>query len=869
MTLRFLNYNNYFDRTIKRPNDSDLLSGYNPYLLFTMTDIDFNPNDGITTEVILQDFNEVLNVEPNYLLVHEHTSVYPTSRWFIMEIKRLRGRQWRVTLKRDIIIDNLNTVLTAPCYVEKGWLNWNNPLIFNPESVNVNQVKKREYLLKDQTQVAWICGYYNKYESSDNFTPSELKANFQTTPVEGFDYGVDGLSSWAYYSYLNNEQYSSTDLKDKTEVAYKLYNYFDDGLFITEYSKDIYCKKNGATYVDIKPIDANYLTAGWYINSSTAGHEYQVLLEHTVTSFNGLNAELTNSIISNSINKSWVNYATFNNLRSLENKIVYDSSTSKFYKVVIHTDIKTLDGALNPTSELGTKMADFADDIISLTRRDENPNLVNAMIYKITDIPTVTISLEETGDQSNKHLIFSNMELIDGSKMSTRIHTNDAPYDMFCMPYNPDTKETYIYFYNEAGDTLLGNIKINNTTQKLAAMAICAQNNVYDLQLLPYCPLANVTWDANLGSNGALRIKGRPATSNTCNPFYGYIHTPLSSGATEVNLDQIDGIVFNSEQSSFSGKIYGVDIESPIVDPKLRKVEIMTKITRICSPNYASVFEFNKQMNDGVSYWEYNCTYKPYTPYIQINPNWGGLYNKDFNDQRGLICAGQFSLPSVKEEFAQFELQNKNYQLSFQRGINRQTFYNAWDNYDMWLNAKSEFAGGVAGGILGLLGGASQGETGSALVNSVSGLVKTGARAWANQQDISIAQKKQDYEINYQKQMFNLEVGNIKARPDTLTNVGTFDINNKIFPFVEEYGTTSEEYHACGELIDYHGMTIGILGKLWDYINFNYVGVLQPLRGKIIRLNTDNDACFDTHQAQEIYNEISNGIYLLLETEVE
>jgi hypothetical protein len=178
MTLRFLNYNNYFDRTIKRPNDSDLLSGYNPYLLFTMTDYDFNPNDGITTEVILQDYNEVLSVEPNYLLVHESTAVYPTSRWFIMEVERLRGGQWRVTLKRDVIIDNLTTALTAPCWVEKGWLNWDNPLIFNPEGVDVNQVKNREYLLKDQTQIAWICGYYNKYANTETREQSELKATY-------------------------------------------------------------------------------------------------------------------------------------------------------------------------------------------------------------------------------------------------------------------------------------------------------------------------------------------------------------------------------------------------------------------------------------------------------------------------------------------------------------------------------------------------------------------------------------------------------------------------------------------------------------------------------------------------------------------
>ena len=50
---------------------------------------------------------------------------------------------------------------------------------------------------------------------------------------------------------------------------------------------------------------------------------------------------------------------------------------------------------------------------------------------------------------------------------------------------------------------------------------------------------------------------------------------------------------------------------------------------------------------------------------------------------------------------------------------------------------------------------------------------------------------------------------NIKALPDTLARVSSFDIDNKIFPFIEEYNATSEEKQALYGSLYYYGMTIG------------------------------------------------------------
>ena len=50
MNLYLLNYNNYYNRVVKRLND---LNAYSPYILTTIENVNFNPNDGVNAEQIV------------------------------------------------------------------------------------------------------------------------------------------------------------------------------------------------------------------------------------------------------------------------------------------------------------------------------------------------------------------------------------------------------------------------------------------------------------------------------------------------------------------------------------------------------------------------------------------------------------------------------------------------------------------------------------------------------------------------------------------------------------------------------------------------------------------------------------------------
>ena len=126
------------------------------------------------------------------------------------------------------------------------------------------------------------------------------------------------------------------------------------------------------------------------------------------------------------------------------------------------------------------------------------------------------------------------------------------------------------------------------------------------------------------------------------------------------------------------------------------KTEYETKMYRLCSTGYATAFEFSPTKNYGVNYFNYQCTYKPFNPYIRISPNFKGMYGQEFEDNRGLVVSGDFSLPQVTDEWKNYQVNNKNYDVSFnrqlqsmdtQRKYQKQT-RNSW--YDFWWNGGEE-----------------------------------------------------------------------------------------------------------------------------------------------------------------------------------
>ena len=279
------------------------------------------------------------------------------------------------------------------------------------------------------------------------------------------------------------------------------------------------------------------------------------------------------------------------------------------------------------------------------------------------------------------------------------------------------------------------------------------------------------------------------------------------------------------------------------------KIDNECKLYRLVSPNYMGEFEFSVSKNGGVSKFNVDCTYKPYNPYIHVNPDFKNLYGQDFNDSRGLICQGDYTVGMISDAFTNYELQNKNYQAVFNRQIQNMDVMNDIARQEAIFGAiggtvKSTASGAVTGAIVG--GGY------GAIAGAAVGLA---AGAAGGAMDIANLDKKINENRSFAVDMYNFSLQNIKALPYTMTRCTALTYNNKLFPFVETYSCTDEEKEAFVYKLKYDGMTVNKIGKIKDYTDL----AGNMLKAEIIRFEGLKE---DAHMASEIYNEIKKGVYL-------
>ena len=165
-TIYLLQYNNYFNRTVK----GETFAGVLDYVTDGATlcaRVDnvtlWNPNDGVDTTFTT---NVGITAIPDYAIVCEGTNIL--QRWFVMEAKRLQGQQYRLTLRRDLIVDNYYEILNnTDTYVERGWCDVSNPAIYNQEPLTFNQIKNTQQSMFDKSLCPWIVMYFTPNKTID------------------------------------------------------------------------------------------------------------------------------------------------------------------------------------------------------------------------------------------------------------------------------------------------------------------------------------------------------------------------------------------------------------------------------------------------------------------------------------------------------------------------------------------------------------------------------------------------------------------------------------------------------------------------------------------------------------------------------
>ena len=222
----------------------------------------------------------------------------------------------------------------------------------------------------------------------------------------------------------------------------------------------------------------------------------------------------------------------------------------------------------------------------------------------------------------NINLVEVETETYSVSIPVNRFHVGKAPYDMFAIPFS-DT----LQMKRDGVNSAIASKELAMRVANALSVKYTGAGFIYDIQLLPYCPVRYC-----IQPDGSFDAIGDNAT-------YGMFPIKDNANATVGNV-----YVASSDSDTFN-----ISLQNPIVITN-PKIQSECDMYRLCSPNYNGIFEFNAAKNNGVSYFNVDFTYKPYNPYIHLNPDFGGLYGQDFNDANGLICGGDFSLPQTTSE---------------------------------------------------------------------------------------------------------------------------------------------------------------------------------------------------------------------------
>lgn len=183
-------FNNYYNR-IRKPYPTE---GYKAAVgegnWREYFNINFFPNDGVSTTQTINFNTDDLGFDADYLVVFDDASTTENpivkSRWFVIEQIRNRQKQLKLTLRRDLLIDYADEIDSATVFVEKGAVNYStsntDPAFYLEEDMVTNQrLQSMEYIKRTSDTST----YFVAFIAADG---NEYKVGFGDETTPGIDY---------------------------------------------------------------------------------------------------------------------------------------------------------------------------------------------------------------------------------------------------------------------------------------------------------------------------------------------------------------------------------------------------------------------------------------------------------------------------------------------------------------------------------------------------------------------------------------------------------------------------------------------------------------------------------------------------------
>lgn len=806
MIIRLYQNQNYYDRRIIRLNN---ISEYNSTFgqPIMRTGVTFIVNDGVSTSQIVN-YDPLTDhaygsISPSYCIVTDDTDRMILHRWWVVQSEIIRYGQARLSLLRDVIADFYEMVLNSPTFIKKGWINsTGDPAIFNNEDMTFNQIKTGEVPITDMSGAAWYVGYLSK-----DYAPKAYTVQGNHSPNISQTY--DSINEYPYHAY------------DADSPLLYRYNSFITSLvyYRLDYTSKISWDEIGNLVENDEGFDEG-VTVGLHL----LGLPY--LAQREIGTYAPSYGDWGDAARPITGVKT---QAESSGLLGEDGKIYKIGNRFKRIKLVQTTVQKTISVPNNNV---------YSQKVLALAEKTGQFNTTNDILGNYTEIEFTASGVYPTyEDVVDLNLTFSLSNI--------RATLQSEPFDLIAIP------ATAIY---SSGDNSISGASSVELSKSIVSTIIAQTPSgeggklLYDFQIVPYCPLP----DNVFTSYNTINLSLLPNTDQKEN------YTKIQTDNGEYSF------IFYCEQNEFQKISRRGTIDVPS-DPKEFKIQNETTFQRLCSPNYNGQFEFSATKNGGVRGWNIDFTYKPYNPYIRISPIFNYLYGRDFGDARGLICGGDFSISQTNDAWEQYQLQNKNFQVMFDRQITNMEVNNA-------IQRKKEVVSAAVGTLQGVASGAMAG--GLAIPGGIGavagGLVGGVASAAGGIADIRLNDKLRAEALDYAKDQFGYQMQNIQALPYSLTKVGSQNVNYKFFPFVEYYTCHDVEKTALSNKIEWNGMTVMRIGAIRDFMKYKDSSSIDPrsvgtfIQGKPVRLFDGSYHLWeDSHLADVISAELQTGVYII------
>lgn len=889
MKLYLLRYNNYYNRLVKREIDSiyppdaehqvewtvTALEKYQQYLIGDPIEgVNFIENDGVNTEQVINWAGE----HPDYVVVTDEENNL-TSRWFVISERRTTHGQLLLALRRDLIVDYYNDVMSAPTFVEKGFINDpDDPAIFNQESLTFNQIKTREIELADESGCPWVVGYVPRDASLGKIGPISFPIFNAAEAIE-----VNGINNWEYNKYRTGRAiYTPQKATVYTTIQGDSFGFFTSTVKnyrvpLTYNIQTEKVSKGECYYASTKASDRFYTIrvegkdyfSGYQTNFDNIANAAKRSLDDSISFYKTNKSQIITSaqgVLANYYGVEQVDQVEYNEIKALNGTLLYDNDSGIYYSVGISTERIPIEGI--PVNNNATLRSQYLDSIFPTMPTSKISTIVGASVVTGAQL-NASVDIAKSNDTNTSWRLtgYADVIRLEVNQVSLevqtqvpadRLHLSDSPYDMFCMPYAEG-----LTIYN-------GETELVKSTSKFAALFMAqavatslGSGAIYDIQILPYCPFRECLTEKGIDVSVAR---------------YSTIDSIDSQNPDVVSVPQ--SVMIWCNKSTFSFPI-AINIPEE-TDAVLKKIEHLTKKYRLCSPNYSGAFEFSPQMNGGLTTINVDCTYKPFNPYIHLAPDFGGLYGDDYNDARGLICGGDFSTAQVQSAWADYQMQNKNYLAIFDRQIeNLELTQSIERKREKVAAVAGVISGGISGAASGAQAGGVAGPYGAAIGAGIGLTAGAGLSAYGAIKDIEYNNALRREALDYRNDMFQMQMENIQALPQGLAKTSADTANNKYIPFIEVYTSdvegTSFQADALRNKIKYNGMTIERIDVLNNYIrnympqdinsqgdNFDYGPTY--IKGRLIRLE---ELAEDYHIAVALADEVFQGVFMPVEIDEE